>query len=195
MTAHIPAVGPLMRRMDAELRGWTAWEPETLRDALRRQCDCEPSEPVWETLQAARTLRTNRELVETDLQAFAACMHGLNGRMPVFDRIEPCTMPELTYGWLAAQACGAALKPNDEVIAFIRACAAQDGFYAYPEPLRRFEPPRDAALVERIRRAADPDGDAPTGDDEVSVQAAKLGDVYRYCAARQEEANREATKS
>ena len=177
-----PPVVAMIAAVDAAHPGWRTWEPETLRARLPHTV----SDGDWAVLHAVRLLAQNQPAVETDLFTFGTCMQGLNGVTPDFSRVPVCSAAELTYGWLLAKRFGFSLRISEEVINYLRACMAETGLYAYPDALRMFEPPRDATLCERIRAACDPDLPGPAGDDVTAVQAAKLGDVYRYCAARLE---------
>jgi len=186
---------------------WVSWEPETLRNSLAQKFDLpkadksekahKPIERVMAAIFAAKTLLGNPDVFSTRLEGFENIILAFNNHVPNFDVLEVASPSEINYGIQLAKLIEPDLpKFAEDVVAYIRACFAQYGVFAYPESLADYEPESQKELREQIRvRAKNIDINNLNMEDVVDVQAAKLYDVENYALERLAMAKEEMAKA
>lgn len=192
---NIPAVA-YVRLLNSVLgKDWVTWEPETVRksiadkfslpDATKRDITHQPLDRAMATVFAAKTLISNPDVFSTRLEGFENIIIGLNNHVPDFDVIEISSPAELNYGVQIAKSLTDFPKFSEDVVAYIRACFAEHGVFAYPDALVDYEPDSQKDLRIKIRaRSKTWVPGMPVSDDIITVQAAKLYDVENYARER-----------
>lgn len=192
---NIPAVA-YVRLLNSVLgKDWVEWEPETVRKsisdkfqlpaAVKSDVGHQPVDRVMAAIFAAKTLLSNPDVFATRLEGFENIVIGLNNRVPDFNIVEVSSPSELNYGVQIAKSLTDFPKFSEDVIAYIRACFAEYGVFAYPDALLDYEPETQKELRNKIRaRAKTWVPGMPVSDDIITVQAAKLYDVENYARER-----------
>lgn len=175
---------------------WANWEPETLWSEINDRFQVASiSDEARAVIQAIKTLKVNPEAYTTDLNGFEDITLGLNGHQPNFEAVEVCDPGEIFRGFVFTRfglLRGQTLKFEPSVISYVRACFREAGVFAMPEEMKEFEETAEKDLRDRIRADAK-NWQAGTVDhtNMLSVQAAKLHDIYAMLQAWAIEAKKE----
>lgn len=180
-----PVADRLLDLLDGKYgRTWEDWEPETLWAEIQSTFGVTASDEARAAIMAGKTLRVNPEAYESDLNCFEDINLGLNGTQPNFSVVEVCSPGEILLGYQMARQClrDRRFSFTPAVVSYVRGCFRQAGVYAYPRELQEFEEKGDETTRDRIRARADAwtTSEAINHDDMVSVQAAKLHDIYAH---------------
>lgn len=113
---------------------WFDWEADTLRTEIFATFNTSSiSEHNWQKIQAARTAMMTYGPWR-EWQIFEKVLQALNNNVPRFDIAQPCTLSQLMAGVDILNALRRE-KFNEEIAAYVAACALEEGVFYLPPPL------------------------------------------------------------
>jgi len=152
-------------------KDWARLEPELFREKFGKD---------WTMFMAIKTVKSQTDLVLSDLGIFENVVIALSGIEPIIGQTQICQPGEILWATSLIELI-TKKTPKDyghEVRTYIQACFSEHGVYAYPEELKNFEPEDDKATKDRIRSQLQFGTKDIDSDDLIKVQTAKLGNVY-----------------
>jgi len=120
----------LLRIFGAE---WMEWEPETLREEVKRRYPHGISELNWNQIQAVKTLHVH-DAPWLDYEAFVPVIMAMNNTIPIFTQLDKPSVAKLMVGVDIMNDIRDE-EFSDEISRFCTACFLDDGVVYAPPPL------------------------------------------------------------